>query len=176
MSWPQAVAIFAQGKIALYTDSSAIFSNVLDPTKSQVADKTGVAVFPSGPSGSIMYNITSWGLAMYSGSNAKGAAWEFIKWATSKEVVLKTMQAVVPGARQSVWDDPKGTAKFPEDWVTAVQASSKGRPYDRPLVTEVGQARDILGQAVVTAIEGGDYKAAAQKANQDYQALLDSEK
>lgn len=176
MSWPQAVAVFAQGKVALYTDASAIFNNVLDPKYSQVAGKTGVAKFPSGPSGSVPYSICSWGLAMYSGSQKKGAAWEFIKWATSKEVALKTMEAKVPGARQSVWDDPKGTANFPKDWVTAVQASAKGRAYDRPLVTEVGQARDILGQAVVTAIEGGDYKAAAQRANQDYQTLLDSEK
>ena len=31
MSWPQAVAIFAQGNAAMYTDASSIYANVLDP-------------------------------------------------------------------------------------------------------------------------------------------------
>ena len=61
----------------------------------------------------------------------------------------------------SVWDDPAGTASFPADWVKAVAASGDGRGYDRPLVTAVTEARDIIGGAVVTAIEGGDFTAAA---------------
>lgn len=177
MSWPQAVAIFAQGKVAMYTDASSIYANLLDPAKSQVADKTGVAVFPAGPKGSVMYNVTSWGLSIYSGTDAKDAAWEFVKWATSKEITLKTQSAgTVPGARASVWADPKGTETFPKDWVAAVAASGNGRGYDRPLVTAVTAARDILGQAVVVAIEGGDFTAAAKKANTEFQALLDAEK
>lgn len=176
MSWPQAVAIFAQGNAALYTDASSIYSNMLDPEKSAVADKTGVAKFPAGPAGSIMYNVTSWGLAMHSGSKHKEAACEFIKWATSKDIVLKTQgEGAVPGARESVWADPAGAAAFPADWVEAVAASANGRGYDRPLVTAVTQARDIIGGAVTVAIEGGDYVAAANDANAQFQALLDSE-
>ncbi len=176
MSWPQAVAIFAQGNAALYTDASSIYANVLDPELSTVADKTGVAVFPAGPAGSIMYNVTSWGLAMYSGSQNKDAACEFIKWATSKEIVLKTQgEGAVPGARESVWADPAGAAAFPADWVEAVAASANGRGYDRPLVTAVTEARDIIGGAVNVAIEGGDFTAAANEANAQFQALLDSE-
>jgi len=176
MSWPQAVAIFAQGNAALYTDASSIYANMLDPELSTVADKTGVALFPEGPAGRTMYNVTSWGLAMYSGSQNKEAACEFIKWATSKDTVLKTQgEGKVPGARQSVWADPAGTASFPADWVAAVSASADGRGYDRPLVTKVTEARDIIGGAVVTAIEGGDFAAAANEANTQFQALLDSE-
>ena len=176
MSWPQAVAIFAQGNAALYTDASSIYSNMLDPEKSAVADKTGVAVFPAGPAGSIMYNVTSWGLSMHSGSRNKEAACEFIKWATSKEVVSKTQgEGAVPGARESVWASPAGSAAFPADWVEAVAASANGRGYDRPLVIAVTQARDIIGGAVTVAIEGGDYVAAANDANAQFQALLDSE-
>ena len=176
MSWPQAVAIFAQGNAALYTDASSIYSNLLDPELSTVADKTGVAIFPAGPAGQIMYNVTSWGLAMSSGSKNKEAACEFIKWATSKDTVLKTQgEGTVPGARESVWADPAGSASFPADWVAAVAASANGRGYDRPLVTAVTEARDIIGGAVVTAIEGGDFTAAANDANAQFQALLDGE-
>jgi multiple sugar transport system substrate-binding protein len=176
MSWPQAVAIFAQGNAALYTDASSIYSNLLDPELSTVADKTGVAVFPAGPAGQVMYNVTSWGLSMPATSSNKEAACEFIKWATSKDVVLQTQgEGTVPGARESVWADPAGSASFPADWVAAVAASADGRGYDRPLVTAVTEARDIIGGAVVTAIEGGDFAAAADAANAQFQALLDGE-
>lgn len=177
MSWPQAVAVFAQGKAAMYTDASSIFPNLLDPEKSEVADKTGVAVFPAGPAGSVMYNVTSWGLSMYSGTKNPDASWEFIRWATGKAISLKIQgEGAVPGARASVWADPLGASKFPADWVAAVAASANGRGYDRPLVTSVTEARDIIGQAVVTGIEGGDLTAAANQANTEFQALLDSEK
>jgi len=177
MSWPQAVAIFAQGKAAMYTDANSIFPNLLDPTKSQVADKTGVAVFPQGPKGQTMYNVTSWGLAIGAQSKKQDAAWEFVKWATSKEVVLKVQSdGAVPGARQSVWNNPDGKKKFPADWVEATIASAKGRGYDRPLVIKVTEARDIIGTIIVTSIEGGNVEAAAKTANADFQKLLDAEK
>ncbi len=176
MSWPQAVAVFGQGTAATYTDANSIFSNLLDPAKSTVADKTGVTVFPAGPKGANMYSVTSWGLSMAAGSKQKDAAWEFIKWATSKDITTKTQsQGAVPGARTSVWNSPEGKAKFPADWVAAQQASANGRPYDRPLVVQVGKARDIIGTVITTSIEGGDVDAAAKQANQEFQALLDSE-
>lgn len=176
MSWPQAVAVFAQGKVSQYTDANSIFANLLDPTKSTVADKTGVVVFPAGPKGSVPYSVTSWGLSIAAGSKNKDAAWEFVKWATSKEIVLKEQgQGANPGARTSVWNDPVGKSKFPADWVAAQIASANGKPYDRPLVTQVTQARDIIGTIITAAINGQDVKAAADKANTDFQKLLDAE-
>jgi multiple sugar transport system substrate-binding protein len=176
MNWPQAVAVFAQGSVAQYTDANSIFANLLDPTKSTVADKTGVVVFPAGPKGSVPYSVTSWGLSMAASSKNKDAAWEFIKWATSKEIVLKTQgQGANPGARASVWNDPVGKSKFPADWVAAQIASANGKPYDRPLVTQVVAARDIIGTIITAAINGQDVKAAADKANADFQKLIDSE-
>ena len=176
MSWPQAVAVFAQGNAALYTDADSISTNILDPGKSTVADKTGVAPFPAGPKGAHMYSVTSWGLSIPAGSKHKEAAWEFVKWATSKDTTIRTQNAaVVPGARSSVWETPEGRAKFPADWIAAAKASAKGKSYDRPLVVQVGKARDIIGSAIVAAIEGQDVDAAARNANQQFQALLDSE-
>lgn len=176
MSWPQAVAVFAQGSVASYTDANSIFANLLDPTKSTVADKTGVVVFPSGPKGSQPYSVTSWGLSVAASSKNKDAAWEFVKWATSPAIVLNEQGVGAnPSARTSVWNDAAGKAKFPADWVAAQQASANGKPYDRPLVVQVGAARDIIGTIITAAINGQDVKAAADKANADFQKLLDSE-
>jgi multiple sugar transport system substrate-binding protein len=176
MSWPQAVAVFAQGNAGLYTDANSIFQNMLDPARSQVADKTGVAVFPAGPKGAQMFSVTSWGLAIPGGAKKADAAWEFIKWATSKEVTTRIQnQGAVPGARTSVWETPEGRAKFPADWIAAAKASAAGKSYDRPLVVQVGKARDIIGSAITAAIEGKNVEAAAADANRQFQALLDSE-
>ncbi|GAC1700852.1 MAG: sugar ABC transporter substrate-binding protein [Candidatus Limnocylindrales bacterium] len=177
MSFPQAAAIMSQGKAAMYTDANSIYQLMLDPKQSQVADKMGVAAFPAGPKGANMYNVTSWGLSMPAKAPHKDAAWEFIKWATSKEIVIKTQASgAVPGARKSAFDDPAGKAKFPADWSAAAAASANGRGYDRPLVVQVGKGRDIIGEVITVAIQGGDVAAAAKKGQTDFQALLDSEK
>ncbi len=176
MSWPQAVAIFAQGKVALYTDSNAIYQNILDPSKSQVADKTGVATFPAGPKSNTMYNVPSWGLSIYANAPHKDAAWAFIGWATDKATVGKTQgQGAVPGARNSVWQTNDGKAKFPAGFVDAVNASKDGRGYDRPRVVDVGKARDIIGTVIDTGIEGGNVDSAAKAANDQFQQLLNAE-
>jgi len=110
-------------------------------------------------------------------SKNKEAAWEFIKWATSKETTLKAQARQVPSARSSAWDSKEGVANFPTQLVEVIKASStSAMPYDRPNVIAVGQARDIVGSVIVTAIEGRDVKAAAKRANAEYQALLDKEK
>lgn len=177
MSFPQAAAVVAQGKAAMYTDANSIYQLMLDPKQSQVADKMGVAPFPAGPKGANMYTVTSWGLSMYAKAPHKDAAWEFIKWATSKEIVIKTQATgAVPGARKSAFEDATGKSKFPADWSAAAAASANGRGYDRPLIVQVQKGRDIIGDVITTAIQGGDVAAAAKKAQADFQALLDSEK
>lgn len=177
MAWPQALAIFAQGKAAMYTDASVFYSNMLDPKQSVVGDKVGFAVFPAGPAGARPYSVTSWGISMPATSKNKEAAWEFIKWATSKELTLKAQAKSVPSARSSVWESKEGVANFPPQLVQVIAKSGKiGFPYDRPAVIAVGAARDIVGLVIVAAINGEDVKAAANKANEEYQALLDKEK
>jgi len=177
MSWPQAAAIFAQGKAAMWTDANSLYLNVADPAKSQVADKVGFAMFPAGPAAQKPYSVTSWGISIPSTSKNKDAAWEFVKWATSKEISGKIQAKGVPGARKSVWDSEQGKKGFPAQWVeVAAKSGAIGHPYDRPNVIAVGASRDIVGDVITQAIEGKDVAAAAKKANAQLQELLDKEK
>ncbi|MDR1518626.1 MAG: sugar ABC transporter substrate-binding protein [Planctomycetota bacterium] len=177
MSWPQAVAVYSQGKAVFYTDASSIFPNMLDPAKSIVADKTGVIVFPKGPKGARMYNVTAWAIGIYSGSSQKDEAWKFIDFITNKAgITFIQGERGVQCARNSVWSSPDGVKNFQPDWAKAVADSSDGVPYDRPMVVAVGEARDIIGEAVTASIEGKDFKAVADSANARFQAILDREK
>lgn len=176
MSWPQAAGLFGQGKAAMYTDADSIFPNLLDEEKSVVSDKVGFAVFPEGPAGNEPYNVTSWGVAINEKSEKKDAAWEFVKWATGKEITTQIQATGVPGARQSVWDTPEGNAAFPDELVDVIMQSNEiGKEYDRPLVIKVNDARDIIGTVINAAITGGDVEKEAKAANERFQNLIDNE-
>lgn len=177
MSWPEAMAIFTQGKAAFYTEADSLYKNATDPAKSKVSDTVGFAPFPAGPAGSKPYNVPSWALGINDASKNQDNAWKFIEWATSKDQVLANQKAGVPGARQSVWEDPEGTSTYPKDLADAIAVSTKnGVGHDRPLVIKVPEAREIVGQPIVDAITGKDAAASADTAQKAFQQLLDDEK
>lgn len=177
MHWMQAVAVFAQGKAAIYPEVSSLYSNFTDPAKSPYAAQTGIVMFPAGKNVHKVGGSIAWALAMSSGSQHKDAAWKFIRFMTNKENTIITQGKFMnPSARQSAYVVPEGVANFPPDWVKAVSASaplSVGR--DRPGVIAVGESRDIVGEVVVAAIEGGDVDAVAKRVSVNFQRLLDRE-
>lgn len=176
MSWPEAAAIFAQGQAAFYTDASSLYQNLALEENSTVFDKLGYAAFPEGPAGSKPYAIPSWGLAINEGSNNQENAWEFIKWATSADSVLAVQSEGVPGARASVWENPEGTASFPADLAKAIAINAQnGVGYDRPVVVNVAEAREIVGDPIVVGITGGDVPATAKSSQEKFQAFLKDE-
>ncbi|KIL40467.1 ABC transporter substrate-binding protein [Gordoniibacillus kamchatkensis] len=177
MSWPQAIGIFGQGKAAFYTDADSLYPNLLDPQKSSVGDKTGFALFPAGSKGQTPYNVTSWSLAIQAKSKNQAAAWEFVKWATSKQAMTALQGKGIPGPRQSVWNTDEGKKSFPPELVNVISKSNElGKAYDRPILINVGEARDVIGSVIVTAISGEDVEKAAKQANQQFQAIIDKEK
>ncbi|WBB67941.1 sugar ABC transporter substrate-binding protein [Micromonospora sp. WMMD812] len=176
MSWPEAMAIFTQGKAAFYTEANSLYKNATDPTKSKVSDTVGFAPFPAGPAGSKPYNIPSWALGINEGSENQSNAWKFIEWATGKQQTLAQQKSGVPSARTSVWANPEGTSTYPKDLADAIAASTQaGVGHDRPLVVKVAEAREIVGQPIVDAITGKDAAAAADTANAAFQKFLDDE-
>jgi multiple sugar transport system substrate-binding protein len=178
MSWPEAMAIFTQGKAGLYTEADSLYKNATDPVKSKVSDTVGFAPMPAvGASDSKAYNIPSWAMGVNEASANQANAWKFIAWATSKAMTLDIQMAGVPGARTSVWNDPAGVKPYPADLAAAIAVSTKnGVGHDRPLVIRVPESREIVGDPIVVAITGGDSGAAADKASAAFQKLLDAEK
>ncbi len=176
MGWPEAMAIFTQGKAAFYTEANSLYKNATDPAKSKVSDTVGFAAFPEGPAGSKPYSIPSWALGVNESSENQDNAWKFIEWATSKAQTLENQKAGVPGGRTSVAADPEATATYPKDLVEANAAMAKnGVGHDRPEVVKVAEAREIVGQPIVDAITGKDAAASADAANEAFQKFLDDE-
>ena len=177
MSWPQGVAIFQQGKGAMYVDCSSQYNMLMDPTKSTVAEHTGVAMFPAGPKRHRFFYVNAWGLGISSKSAKKDAAWKFIRYLTDKErTTYMQGTQMVQCSRISPYNNPEGMKNFPADWSQVARDSIPfGVGHDRPEVIAVGEARDLIGDIGVAAILNADYKKVARESNAKFQKLLDRE-
>ncbi|MEV7425715.1 MULTISPECIES: ABC transporter substrate-binding protein [unclassified Streptomyces] len=173
MSLEQAMPIFAQGKAALFVDADAVYSNFLDPKISTVGETVGFAPFPAGPAGARPHNIPSWSLGINEFSLLRDDAWEFIRWASSPEMVAELQAAGIPGARQSAWSDAKTLASFPPELAKSMRINAeRGIGYDRPRVLQVGRARDIIGRPLVAGILGDPVAPVARDAHAEFADFL----
>ena len=164
MSWEELLPLFNQGRIAIWHDSSSFLSTIVDPKSSvqQVRENIGYAVMPSGPGGG--YNATlPWSLSMSSFSNKKVQAWQFIQWATSKDVVTKLQASGVAGGRSSV----PFPGDLPEEWVDAFKKDLAVARPKLPTVVPVKEVRDAIGEAIVACINDASGCEAAVRAAAD---------
>lgn len=154
MSWENVMPLFQAGKVAMWTDASVFYGQIIDPTKTQLsADKVGIANFPAGPKTNSPFIVTSWGMAVAKQSKKKDLAMQFISWATSKELATKGMLANITMARSSVWEDKAVLAKVNPGLVeTRAFAAKNGYPLDRPYMSAVGEARDLIGELIIESI------------------------
>lgn len=172
MTWQQAAALYSQGKAAMYTDADSTYNSACGPDFPEIQKVTGFAVMP----GSKPYNIGSWGLSMGAGTQKAEASFEFIKWATSFDVMGEAQKAGNTCSRKSIYEKPEYNTAFNQDLIDVIAKCSEiGVSSDRPLVIQVGKSRDLIGMVITTAIQGGDVKAAADEANKAFQAIIDED-
>jgi len=87
----QMVAAQAQGRANISMHTLSWTMPVADPKKSKVADKVAYVMPPAGPKG-LFPGVGSHGLGIPVGSRKKEAAWEFIRWALSKETIWRMVK------------------------------------------------------------------------------------
>lgn len=170
MSWEEALPLFQQGQVAMYTDASTFLPQVQEESTDEVKENVGFAKMPSGPGGDHQ-TFNGWALGMSPFSENKDAAWYFVQWATSPDMVeTLTQEGGIAGARQSVdFGD-----SFPEDWVTAFTESlPKARPQ-LPQVIPVPEVRDAIGTAVVAGLQGDDVGPALEDAAEQFTQIVDA--
>lgn len=171
--WFQCQSLFAAGRVAMWIDANSVMNPLLDPSKSEVADKTAFAMMPAGAGGR-QPGFGTHGLAIFPGSKNKGAAWFFIEWAMSRENALRAQLIGVPSARKSPWANPEVQKNQRYAQLRAVTLETMQLPHLSPFSppwVAVSQIRDIVGSAIDTAIRGGNVKAALEAAVQQIQAV-----
>jgi len=169
MSWENIMPLFQAGKVAMWTDASVFYGQIVDPAKTQVAaENVGIANFPAGPKMNTPFIVTSWGIAVAKQSKNKDLAMRFLNWATSKELAAKGMLTNITMARSSVWEDKAILAKINPGLVeTRAYAAKNGNPLDRPYMSAVGEARDLIGELVIESINTKGESAKLEKMAKD---------
>jgi multiple sugar transport system substrate-binding protein len=155
MSWENIMPVFQAGKVAMWTDASVFYGQIVDPTKTQIpAENFGIASFPEGPKANSPFFVVAWGMAIASQSKNKELAAKFLDWATSKDLAKRAMLANITVSRISAWQDKEVLAKVHPGLVeTQLLAAQTGYPFDRPYMAAVGEARDLIGEIVIESID-----------------------
>ncbi len=179
----EVTSIFSQGRAAMVYDDITFATLFSDPTKSTVAGKVGYSVAPTGPASASWRSEppitpTSTGLAISSFSKKKEAAWLLVQFLSDKTQSQRYMLQGGLGARASAWTDPEVIKALDPEFLETGRASTLiAGPGAAPhSITNVAKARDFIGEAVVTSIQGGNVKAALDTAFKNCSDLLKEER
>lgn len=173
IGWYESVSLFMRGEAAMIYDANLFRTHYEDREHSTVFDDLGYAVIPAGPAGQVPH-VSHWGLAIDPRSRHKEAAWLFIQWATAREQSLSAHLAGIPSARESVWKHPMFTDSDPApQWTAASTRSYEIATFQwNPPVINTADARQVVGEAISSAILGQDVATAARKASAGLDAIL----
>jgi len=109
----QAATVMNEGRAATYIDALAWVGLAADPAKSKVKDRVGYALPPRGPAGRFPQTAVH-GFQIPAGAKQRDVSWEFIRWATAKDVMGKIAEtATYPAVtRASVLASPAYRQKY----------------------------------------------------------------
>ena len=182
-SFNEILALYNEGKCAMWIDATIAASLITDPKQSKVADKVA---FAQGP-----YEVTqkganwlwAWALAIPAGTKNADAAQKFINWATSKDYIAlvakeKGSWAAVPtGTRRSTYANPEfqKAAKFADAEKKAIDSANPNdstlpkSPYVGVQFAAIPEFQAIgiaVGQQMSAALSGKETVDQALKASQ----------
>jgi len=188
--FPETVNEFLTGNAAFVLEGAVASPQDLnDPAKSSVVGKVGYMVLPNGPGGDQVRKVEPckvigpFAISISAFSENKKAAWLLTQWLVGKEAQL----AFLLSGRLVARNSPQTTDAFLQDpnivankefWDATLEASTfcyatvGNAP---PSIVDVGRAREIVGQVIVTSILGGDVKAAADEAQRELEELKASQ-
>jgi multiple sugar transport system substrate-binding protein len=154
---------FADGKVAMNLQWQNAAPWFLDPAKSKIVGKWDLAPQPGvkQADGTIRRSPTfgGWDMGIAADSKNKEAAWDFIVWATTKEMEARLTTAM-PSSRKSILGDPEMQKKFIE---YKVMLQSLDFALGRPRIPVWPQMDDLIQAALSEAMTGAKTPEQAMK-------------
>lgn len=168
MNHEDGMALFMQGKCAMWYDATSLAFTAEDPTSSTVAGKIGYFNIPKGPAGG-SGAIAGWSLGVPTDSREKDAAYAFCMFMTSRAKAYEyNMNGGVP-CRTSVFKNPEILEKNPTNTAifAAIDAAGelveRGVTYNYPSIN-VLSFMAVIGNEINRA-EAGEITAEQAGAN-----------
>jgi sorbitol/mannitol transport system substrate-binding protein len=182
-SFNEILALYSQGKCAMWIDATIAASFITDPKQSTVADKVAFAQGPYAATQKGANWLWAWALAIPAGTKNADAAQKFINWATSKEYIALmakekgTWAAVPTGTRKSTYANPEfqKAAKFADAEKKAIDSANPNdstlpkSPYVGVQFAAIPEFQAIgiaVGQQMSAALAGKETVDQALKASQ----------
>ncbi|MBA2557007.1 MAG: extracellular solute-binding protein [Chloroflexi bacterium] len=157
-TYTQNSALFAQGRAAMAIESSNEYGVVADPENSTVTDVMGVFPIPPGEGGNHP-TVLQWGLSMSRFSENKEAAWEFMQWATSPDMMVQLALEGIVSPRASTSSDPRYDdqidSELRQEWEDALALiKEEGHPEVAPPGARQEEIRTAIGEGIGAVILG----------------------
>jgi multiple sugar transport system substrate-binding protein len=181
-TWDQAMQGFASGQYIFSLNEANLFAPVYeDPAQSSISDDVGYAPTPLGPDGERAAAAWIWSLSMNSASEEKTAAWLFLQWVTSPDVMVEThLAGNMNPVRESAWSNPQVTAlmeswgETPGQYVEAARIEADVAAIRFPPHPELTRMLDRWAEAIQQSYFGdvADVEANLCAAEDDIRAML----
>ena len=182
-NFPECQNIFASGNGAMWYDATSAAGYISDPETSSVAEALGYTYGPTAATPRGAHWLWSWSLAIESSSRKKEAAFEFIKWATSKEYIELVSNElgqvrIPPGTRQSTYDNtPYKNNPWSEIELDSINNANPDQPTQEPVpytgiqyvaIPEFQQLGNSVGRTLAGVLAGNtSVDQMAQSAQQE---------
>ena len=176
-NWPEVQTLMQQGKVGMIIDASNFGARLEDKKTSTISGKVGYAMVPAADkTGIAAPGVLSYGLYIPKASKKHNEAWQFMKWALSKEMQLKT--ALVGSredvTRKSVIKQPEyikmyNVSNYLEVKAQAFEAGIKHYPCIVPF-EEVSHEVSVTLNTILTG--GGDAKTLMTRLNKKVAQIM----
>ena len=181
--WAEVTSIYSQGRAAMLFDDITFVTIFSDTSKSTVVGKVGYAPAPTGPGSAAWRSLPPYqpdanGLAISGLGKQKEASWLLVQYLSDKITSKRYMLQGGLAPRQSAWTDPDVVRTLDPEFLETGRISTQIKyPGASPLsIANVSKARDFIGAVIVTAIQGGNVKAALDTAFNQCVDLLKEER
>ncbi len=168
-NFPECQNLFASGDGAIWYDATSTAGYLSDPETSEVAKDVGFAYGPTGTTERGAHWLWSWALGIESSSRNQEAAFEFLKWATSKEYIQLVGKEfgwvrVPPGTRRSTYEETKyADNPWSDIEIKSIEGANPERPTQEPVpytgiqyvgIPEFQQLGDEVGRSLASVLAG----------------------
>ncbi len=167
-----------KGRAAMFVGWSWIYERFTNPeiAAPEVLNNVGVVPAPTNGGAPVSYGYI-WPTGILQSSNNQDAAWEYIKWMTSKPVEKAVVTdksdpktSNIVAVRLSTLNDPDVNAT--SDGLHEVMATMLETARTQPLIAEWPEVQTTLEAAINEMASGADVKTTLDKAQQDVDEIM----
>jgi len=178
-TWYEVLQGMASGRFAMALNEADLFAATYEnPDESSISDDVGYALVPEGPAGRAT-GAWVWQVSMNSGSQDKGAAWTFMQWLTSPDVLLKTnLAGNMNPVRTSAWEDEELSTmvdewgETPGQYREVLEATAEISAIRFPPHPELTRVLDIWAEALQASYFDGNTEEHLKTAAEEIDSIL----